>query len=123
MLAIWSGLEHGEQVRPRSACRTRRSLEPMALPHAPTGEMNERRQRWRAHLRSFRLVRRVRRCRVGGGRSDEAATSARPTEPLMQFSRKRLSMGIALLAVVVAHAGNQLQKVHQPVFTVEAGLR
>ena len=62
-------------------------------------------------------------CRVGGGGGPQPATSARPTEPLVQFSRKRLSMGVALLAVVFTHAGNQLQKVDQPVFTVEAGLR
>lgn len=62
-------------------------------------------------------------CRVGGGGGQQSATSARPTEPLVQFSRKRLSMGVALLAVVFTHAGNQLQKVDQPVFTVEAGLR
>ena len=48
--------------------------------------------------------------------------SARPTEPLVQFSRKRLSMGVALLAVAFAHAGNQLQN-DQVVFTVEACLR
>ena len=65
----------------------------------------------------------ARACRVGGGGGQQSATSARPTEPLVQFSRKRLSMGVALLAVVFAHAGNQLQKVDQPVFTVEAGLR
>ena len=62
-------------------------------------------------------------CRVGGGGGPQPATSARPTEPLVQFSRKRLSMGVALLAVVFTHARNQLQKVDQPVFTVEAGLR
>jgi aryl-alcohol dehydrogenase-like predicted oxidoreductase len=61
-------------------------------------------------------------CRVGGGGSRTAATSARPTEPLVQFSRKRLSMDIALLAVVVTHTGNQLQKVNEPVFTVKAFL-
>jgi hypothetical protein len=51
------------------------------------------------------------------------ATSARPTEPPVQFSRKRLSMDVALLVVVVAHIGNQLQKVNQPVLTVKAFLR
>jgi hypothetical protein len=51
-VAIWSGLEHGEQDRSRSACRTHRSLEPMALPHAPTADVNERRQRWRARTRA-----------------------------------------------------------------------
>ena len=73
-------------------------------------------------LRSARSTRHHR-CRVGGGGGQQSATSARPTEPLVQFSRKRLSMGVALLAVVFTHAGNQLQKVDQPVFTVEAGLR
>ena len=53
--------------------------------------------------RSARFV-----CRVGGGRRRVICTSARPTEPLVRFSRKRLSMGVALLAVVFAHAGNQL---------------
>src|SRR6476661_11142288 len=62
---------------------------------------------------------------VGSGEAAAgvAATSARPSEPLVQFSRKRLSMDIALLAVVVAHTGNQLQEVNQPVFTVKAFLR
>ena len=32
MVAIWPGLEHGEQDRLRSACSTHGSLEPMALP-------------------------------------------------------------------------------------------
>src|SRR6266508_4232759 len=51
-------------------------------------------------------------CRVGGGGGPWwSATSARPTEPLVQFSRKRLSMGVALLAVVFTHARNQLQEV------------
>jgi hypothetical protein len=51
------------------------------------------------------------------------ATSARPTEPPVQFSRKRLSMDVALLAVVVAHIWNQLQKVNQPVLIAKAFLR
>jgi len=52
MVAIWSGLEHGEQNRPRSVCRTHRSLELMALPPAPTADMNEWRQRWRARTKA-----------------------------------------------------------------------
>src|SRR5687768_15528314 len=48
-----------------------------------------------------------------------AATSARPSEPLVQFSRKRLSPGTALLAVVALHARNELQEVDQAQLPVE----
>src|SRR5204863_7248056 len=62
---------------------------------------------------------------VGSGEAADqmAATSARPSEPLVQFSRKRLSPGIALLAVVALHARNQLQKVDQAQLPVEPPLR
>ena len=46
MVAIWSGLEHGEQVRSgpvRSAGRAHGCGEPMALLEALSGDMNERR--------------------------------------------------------------------------------
>ena len=48
-----------------------------------------------------------------------AAASARPSEPLVQFSRKRLSPDQPFLAVVVLHARNQLQEIHQAQLPVE----
>ncbi len=61
---------------------------------------------------------------VGSGEAADrmAATSARPSEPLVQFSRKRLSPGIALLAVVALHARNQLQEVDEAQLPVEPPL-
>ena len=61
---------------------------------------------------------------VGSGEAAAvlAATSARPSEPLVQFSRKRLSPDIAFLAIVALHARNQLQEVDQAQLPVEPPL-
>src|SRR5712691_8666668 len=58
---------------------------------------------------------------VGSGEAAElgSATSARPSELPVQFSRRQLSPGVALLAVVARHARDQLQEVDQPEFPVE----
>jgi hypothetical protein len=56
---------------------------------------------------------------VRGGREARSATSARPSELPVQFSRRQLSPGVPLLAVVALHARDQLQKVDQAEFSVE----
>ncbi len=61
-------------------------------------------------------------CRVGGG-CGRTATSARPSELPVQFSRKQLSSGVPLLAVVAFHARDQFQEIDQAKFPVELGPR
>src|SRR5437879_13922759 len=64
------------------------------------------------------------RCRVGRGRrAGCSATSARPSDLPVQFSRRQLSPGEPLLAVVALHARDQLQEVDQSEFPVELCLR
>ncbi len=89
------------------------------LPHTVVGPL---RLPWTPRPLGSTRITELPSCRVGGG-CGRTATSARPSELPVQFSRKQLSSGVPLLAVVAFHARDQFQEIDQAKFPVELGPR